>query len=138
MVMRNTITKSDGNGYGSMGDRPKKFLLKVGGCDVSFHRNRRNGNYSYYHMGVWDGGSKIGTVDLTTKYRDVKSIVAVATHLATRYQGKGIAHSIYERLVCKHNVTLYSDNQSLGAVKLWRRIAMNKSMRLYFIDNGYE
>ncbi len=137
MVMRNSITKRDGN-VSSFTKKPRKFLFKLGEYDVSFHRQRNTSRYKYYHMAVWHRTSKIGSIDLSTKYTDIKSIVSVSTHLSQGHQGKGIAHSIYENLAVKHNITIYSDNQSLGAVKLWRKIAMNKALRIYFIDTGYE
>jgi hypothetical protein len=119
--------------------RPRKFLFNIGDYDVSFHKQRyATKKHRYFHCAVWYRKQVIGSVDLSTIYYDATSVVSVDTQIANMYQGLGIAYRVYEGLVCEHNVTLHTNNQSPLAIKLWRKFAANNLLRMYFIYNDTE
>jgi hypothetical protein len=138
MVMRNTLTKrDDGNEHVSSRCRPRKFLFSVGEYDVAVQKKRschRNSHFIYVQ--IWHDKTKVGYVDLTTTYSDVKTVMSVYTMIHQAYQGLGIAYRVYEGLVNEANVSITSNNQSRGAVKLWQRFGNNGGLRLYHVKDA--
>lgn len=140
MVLRNSITKSAGNMYDKI-SRPKKMVFDVGEYDVSFHTQEKqiiDRPWQYYHCAIWHRKKLIGGIDLSTAYSDVQTVVSVNANIVETYQGLGIAYRVYEGLTYIMNISLQSSNQSKGAVKLWRKLAANRSLRVYFIDDVHK
>jgi len=135
MVMRNRLTKSDGfNEYVSPRHRPRKFLFTVGDYDVAVKRKSSSlRNNHYIHAQIWHQRIKVGYIDLTTAFVDVKTILSVHTMINQRYQGLGIAYRVYEGLIKKANLAILTANQSAGAMKLWRKFASNIELKLYYV-----
>ncbi len=138
MVTRNTIGKKSGN-YGYAKPKyPKKFLFSVGPYNISFHdQNGVSGrnHYKYCHCAIWHNRKIVGGITLSTTFMDVRSIVSVDTKIREDYQGCNIAYHTYEALVADKNMGIHSNNQSHGAVKLWRKFANNNALKLYFVDD---
>lgn len=137
MVMRNGIVKSDGNGEPvSPRRRPRKFLFNIGDYNVAVKKKpsyEKGCNFIYVQ--IWHEKTRAGYIDLTTTFTDAKTVMSVHTMLNQEYQGLGIAYRVYEGLVNETNISLTSDNQSRGAVKLWKRFAKNRSLRLYHVHS---
>lgn len=131
MVFRNSIAPGDGN-YQTTMRRPRKFLFDIGAYDVSVHR----GPCHSLRVVMWDGPRKIGTLGLDPFYSDVRSIYSVDAKIIQEYQGLGIGYRTYEGLVYEANTSLVTCSQSPGAVKLWRKLAANRYLRVYFVASG--
>jgi hypothetical protein len=141
MVMRNTISRRDGDDDEpvNLRTRPRKFLFDVGEYEVAVQRQRSNQkkHYQCIRTQIWHGKTKVGCVELTTTYQDVKTVMAVHTLISRQYQGLGIAYRVYEGLVNEANIAITSHNQSRGAIKLWRRFAVNRGLRLYLVNDAH-
>ena len=127
MVNLNGLKKRDGNHH-MQGQRPRKFLFSLGVYDVSATTEGAG-----FTLLIWDAKQVIGTINLGSHFRDVASIFAIDTKIDEEYQGIGIAYRAYEGLLLRTNIALATANQSLGAVKLWRRFATHRSMAIYFV-----
>lgn len=137
MVMRNRLTKSDGfDEYVSPRHRPRNFLFTVDDFDVAVKRksSKRHNNH-YIHAQIWHRKIKVGYIDLTNTFADVKTILAVHTMINQAYQGLGIAYRVYEGLINEANLAILTANQSAGAVKLWRKFADNPDLCLYHVND---
>lgn len=131
MVMRNGLEKRDG-AVADIKKQPRQFLFDIGDYNVAFRRYR---NKTEFYVDVWHRKKKIGDIDLTKAYKDVKTVLSIDCRIKMDYQGLGIAYRVYEGLANEANVAIQSNNQSKGAIKLWRRFAQNGSLLLYFIDD---
>ena len=135
MVSLNTLRRADGNSQVQT-RRPRKFLFNLGSYDVSAIAYETG-----FILSIWDAKQVIGTINLTSYFHDVASIFTIDTKITEDYQGIGIAYRSYEGLLLHANIALATSNQSLGAVKLWRRFATHRSMAIYFVvlnQNSYE
>lgn len=136
MVTRNSITRSAGNSeYVSPRHRPRKFLFNIGDYEVALRKKPSYAKSDLMYVQIWHAKTRVGYVDLTTAYSDVRTVMSVHTMIVQDYQGLGIAYRVYEGLVNEANISLTSDNQSKGAVKLWRRFAKTASLRLYHVKS---
>lgn len=127
MVVPNVCEKHDGN-YQIQTQRPRKFLFNLGSYDVAAHHNG-----PYFVISIWDGRTKIGTIELAQYYANIATVYSVNTRIAEGYQGAGIAYRTYEGLVLQTNISIISGCQSVGAIKLWRRFMSNRRLRIYFV-----
>jgi hypothetical protein len=137
MVTRNCLSKKDGNYDTHVFRYPRKFIFNIGDYNVSMNKTKTTYvNRKYFHISVWHDKSKVGYIDLMPSYSDTESIFLVDSKVKEDYQGFGIAYRVYEGLVYEYNIAIQSNNQSLGAIKLWRKFAKNNFLTLYFIDDS--
>jgi hypothetical protein len=140
MVTRNSVSRKDGNDINTATTTkpPKRFLFDVGDYDVSVRKKKSYlQNKNYIHTQIWHKQKKVGYIDLTSAYDDVKIILSVHTMIRSSYQGLGIAYRVYEGLINHVNVAILTNNQSRGAEKLWRRFSANGSLCLYYVDDRH-
>lgn len=132
MVARNCLQKSDDGEGGRVTAPPRRFAFNIGDYRVAIHRQFGK---QFFHVSIWHERQKIGSIDFYGYYRDVKTVYTVDTKIRQEYQGYGIAHRTYQGLVGLHNLAILSGCQSPGAVKLWRRMATDRSLAMYFVED---
>jgi hypothetical protein len=133
MVMLNTLSRKDGILSSSI-KRPRKFRFKVEQYDIAIYKKRQPHGRYWIHVEVWHG-KRIAYVDLVSAYADVTTVMSADTRVGPTHQGQGVVGRVYEKLLSEMNVGIVTDNQSQGAIKLWRRLAANDKLNMYFVDH---
>ncbi len=141
MVLRNLIGKNARMSSGSS-VMPRKFFLRFNDYKVSIHKKVSipkqkycAKRYRFVHCAVWYKKQKVGIIDLSIAYSDMTTVFTADTKLVLEHQGKGLASQIYEGLIKQGNLAIQSQNQSKGAMKLWRKLAANPTLSMYFVDD---
>ena len=132
MVARNSVRKDDPVCVTPF-PRPRRYSFNIGDYRVAVRRRRQ----ATANVGIWYHNDEVGYINLHQHYLDIRSVYSVDTHLKPEYQGLRIAYRTYEALVRLGNITIHTNCQSQGAIKLWRRFQANRHLAMYFVaDHG--
>lgn len=109
------------------------FSISIGSTELKVYYQKAGRAVT---INIFDGKHRIGVLDLLPGSEIPAYSVADAV-LSPAYQGHGIMGLLYRILIEDYGLAIYGEDHSLGARKMWSRLAARKGIAAYGVFDAY-